>query len=232
VRQRTRVRQRTDARSGRRYKYAMNITLPALPYALDALEPWISRRTLAAHHGHHHATYLEKTRALVKDSVLETASLEDIVLAAADQEDDALFNAAAQAWNHQFYWLSMRPGGGGDARGTLAALVEDSFGSQTGFRQAMVTAAGEQFGSGWAWLVLDGGQLSLVTTPNAGTPLTSRQAPLLAIDLWEHAYYLDYQYQRPEYVSAFLGHLLNWEFASENLALAQPAGAAVAASWR
>ncbi len=210
----------------------MNISLPALPYALEALEPHISRRTLAAHHGQHHAVYLEKTRALVKDSPLESATLEEIVLAATEQEDNALFNASAQAWNHDFYWRSMRPGGGGDAHGDVAQLIEDGFGSQQAFRRAFAAVAGEHFGSGWAWLVLDRGELDLVTMPNAGTPLNSMQVPVLGIDLWEHAYYLDYEARRNDYVAAVLANLLNWDFANENLARAQANGIAAAPSWR
>ena len=132
----------------------MSITLPPLPYALDALEPHLSRRTLAAHHGHHQAAYVTKTRALIQHTPLETASLEDVVLSGA-QQDTALFNASAQAWNHEFYWRSMRPGGGGDARGASAQLIEESFGSQQAFNQQFVSVAGDQFGSGWAWLVLE-----------------------------------------------------------------------------
>ena len=154
------------------------------------------------------------------------------MLAATEQEDNSLFNAAAQAWNHDFYWRSMRPGGGGDAHGDIAQLIEYGFGSQKAFRQALVATAAEQFGSGWAWLVLDEGRLELLTTPNAGTPLNSMQAPLLSIDLWEHAYYLDYQHRRPDYVAAVLGNLLNWDFANENLARAQAKGMSAAASWR
>lgn len=210
----------------------MNVALPALPYPLDALEPHISRRTLATHHGHHHADYVEKTRALVKDSPLESAHLEEIVLAAAEQEDSALFNAAAQAWNHDFYWRSLRPAGGGDAYGGVAQLIEARFGSQRAFRQSFLTTAGEQFGSGWAWLVLDEDRLEIITTPNAGAPLDSMQAPLLSIDLWEHAYYLDYEHRRLDYVAAVLANLLNWDFASENLARAQASGRAAAVSWR
>jgi len=206
----------------------MRVVLPPLPYALDALEPHLSRRTLAAHHGHHHANYVEQTRALVTDSPLAAALLEDILLVASAQDDDRLFNAASQAWNHSFYWRSLRPGGGGDAHGPIAPLVEDSFGSQRAFRQALVSTAGEQFASGWAWLVLDAGLLRLVTTSNAGTPLTTLQEPLLAIDLWEHAYYLDYEYRRADYIDAVVGNLLNWEFANENLA--QAAGCAPAAA--
>ena len=149
----------------------MSLTLPPLPYANDALEPYISRRTLAVHHGNHHAAYVAKTRALIQRTPLESASLEEIVRSSASQ-DKALFNAAAQAWNHGFYWQSMRPGGGGEATGAIAGLIEASFGSQKAFSQQFVTAAGDQFGSGWAWLVLDEGRLRIVATSNAETPLT------------------------------------------------------------
>jgi Fe-Mn family superoxide dismutase len=203
----------------------MSITLPPLPYALDALEPHLSRRTLAAHHGHHQAAYVAKARALIQHTPLEAASLEDVVLSSA-QQDTALFNASAQAWNHEFYWRSMRPGGGGDARGASAQLIEESFGSQRAFNQQFVSVAGDQFGSGWAWLVLEEGRLRLTATSNAQTPLTTKQVPLLTIDVWEHAYYLDYQHRRLDYIAAFLGHLIDWEFVNQNVARQQAARSA------
>jgi superoxide dismutase, Fe-Mn family len=193
----------------------MSIKFPPLPYAIDALEPHISRRTLAAHHGHHHAAYVAKTRALIQHTTLESASLEDIVRSSA-KRDTALFNASAQAWNHEFYWRSMRPGGGGEARGAIGGLIEGSFGSQRAFSQQFVTVAGDEFGSGWAWLVLDEGRLRITATSNAQTPLITTQVPLLTIDLWEHSYYLDYEHRRLDYIAAFLGHLINWEFANQN----------------
>lgn len=195
----------------------MSMTLPPLPYAIEALEPYISRRTLAAHHGHHHAAYVAKARALVQRTPLESSALEDVVRASARQ-NKALFNASAQAWNHAFLWQSMRPGGGGEARGAIAEAIEASFGSQRAFSQQFVTAAGDQFGSGWAWLVIAEGRLQIVATSNADTPLIAGQAPLLTIDVWEHAYYLDYQHRRLDYIAAFLGHLINWDFANQNLA--------------
>ena len=201
----------------------MSITLPPLPYALDALEPHISRRTLGVHHGNHHAAYVAKTRALIQHTPLESATLEEIVLSSAEQ-DKALFNASAQAWNHEFYWQSMRPGGGGEARGAIAQLIEKSFGTQSAFSQQFVTVAGDQFGSGWAWLVLDDGRLRIVATSNAQTPLTTPQVPLLTIDVWEHAYYLDYQQRRLDYIAAFLGHLIDWDFANRNLARPRKVG--------
>ncbi|HET9865434.1 MAG TPA: superoxide dismutase [Steroidobacteraceae bacterium] len=194
----------------------MNVALPTLPYALDALEPHISRRTLSAHHGSHHAAYVSRTRALMRTPP-ELTPLEDVVRSSAGQ-NRALFNASAQAWNHAFLWNSMRPGGGGNASGPIAEAIEAAFGSQREFSQQFIAAAGDQFGSGWAWLVLDGGRLAITTTPNAETPLTTGQIPLLTIDVWEHAYYLDYQHRRLDYLAAFLGHLVNWEFANRNLA--------------
>jgi Fe-Mn family superoxide dismutase len=140
-----------------------------------------------------------------------------VVRSSASQEK-ALFNAAAQAWNHGFYWQSMRPGGGGEAKGAIASLIEESFGSQRAFSQQFITAAGDQFGSGWAWLVLGKDRLHIAATSNAETPLTTTQVPLLTLDVWEHAYYLDYQHRRLDYVAAYLGHLINWDFANQNLA--------------
>jgi len=203
----------------------MSVTLPPLPYALDALEPHISRRTLAAHYGQHHAAYVEKTRSLVQGSPLESASLEEIVQRSAEQTGSILFNAAAQAWNHAFYWRSMRPGGGGEAHGAIAHLIEDGFVSQRAFCQEFVATAGDQFGSGWAWLVLDGSRLQMTATSNADTPLITTAVPLLAIDVWEHAYYLDYQHRRLDYLAAFLANLVDWEFANHNLSLALSARA-------
>ena len=195
----------------------MSLTLPALPYGLDALEPYISRKTLAAHHGRHHAAYVEKTRRLVQRTPLESSSIEQIVRASSQQGDQSLFNAAAQAWNHDFFWKSMRPGGGGEAHGHVAHLIEEGFGNQRAFGQEFVTVAGDQFGSGWAWLVFDGDRLQITATSNAGTPLTTQQLPLLTIDLWEHAYYLDYQHRRLDYIANFLSQLVDWEFANYNL---------------
>jgi Fe-Mn family superoxide dismutase len=199
----------------------VRLELPPLPYALDALAPHISRRTLAAHHGRHHAAYLEKTRALVKGTPLEAASLEQIVRAA--PAGSPLFNSAAQAWNHEFLWQSMKPGGGGDPRGAVGELINRQFGSTAAFRQEFLGAAGNRFGSGWAWLVLDGDDAKVISTPNAETPLTTAQVPLLTIDVWEHAYYLDYQHRRLDYVDAFLTYLVNWDFANRNLAAATAA---------
>jgi Fe-Mn family superoxide dismutase len=195
----------------------MTLTLPPLPYALDALEPHMSRQTLAVHHGHHHAAYVEKTRALVRSTSLESSPLEQIVRASAQPGGSRLFNAAAQACNHAFFCKCLRPGGGGPAQGPIAKAIEATFGSQGAFHREFVTAAGDQFGSGWAWLVLDAGRLRIVSTANADTPLVTPQVPLLTVDVWEHAYYLDYQHRRLDYIAAFLAHLVDWAFVNANL---------------
>ncbi|MGH8495286.1 MAG: superoxide dismutase [Gammaproteobacteria bacterium] len=195
----------------------MSLKLPPLPYALDALEPHISPLTLSLHHGRHHAGYVERARQLVQGTPLESAPLERVVLFSDADPDRALFNAAAQAWNHDFYWHSMRARGGGKPHGEIARLVAESFGSHEAFCQAFIQSASAHFGSGWAWLVLDGERLCITTTENAGTPLLSPQVPLLTVDVWEHAYYPDYQNRRVDYVAAYLTHLVNWEFANQKL---------------
>lgn len=195
----------------------MSLTLPPLPYVLDALEPHVSRLTLSLHHGRHHAAYVETTRQLVAGTPLESADLERIVHISSADPDRRLFHAAAQAWNHEFYWHSMRPRGGGAAHGPVARLIRESFGSHDGFCQAFVQAASEHFASGWAWLALEREKLHIVTTANADTLLYSPLAPLVTVDIWEHAYYPDYQNRRAEYVAAYLAHLVNWEFANRNL---------------
>jgi Fe-Mn family superoxide dismutase len=207
----------------------MALTLSPLPYELDALEPHISRLTLSLHHGRHHAAYVEKTRQLVRGTPLENAGLEQIVRSGVIRPDRRLFNAAAQAWNHDFYWHSMRAKGGGEATGAAANLIQKSFGGHQTFCQEFIKAGSEQFGSGWAWLVLDGDALRITTTGNADTPLVSPQIPLLAIDVWEHAYYPDYQNRRVDYIAAYLTHLINWEFANANLDAALRGPSAVAA---
>lgn len=198
----------------------MNVIVPPLPYSMDALEPHLSRRTLAAHYGRHHVAYVDKTRRLIESTPLESATIESIVQASHELGKPSLFNAAAQAWNHSFYWSSMDPVGGGEADGPIAAFIETSFGGQAAFRDAFVATACEFVGSGWVWLVLDGGRLRIVATANAGTPLVATGKPLLTIDVWEHAYYLDYQHRRADYVNAFMTHLANWQFANRNLAAA------------
>jgi Fe-Mn family superoxide dismutase len=196
----------------------MQITLPRLPYTYDALEPHISRATLEVHHDKHHRAYVEKTKALAKEVHLQDQPLESIIANTFGRErHEALFNNAAQAWNHSFYWRSLRPRGGGKPQGDLAERISADFGSFDSFTQAFATAATGRFGSGWAWLVLDGTALRVTSTSNADTPLAHGQVPLLTIDVWEHAYYLDRQNRRAEYVAAVIDHLLNWDFASQNL---------------
>jgi Fe-Mn family superoxide dismutase len=207
----------------------MTIELPDLPYPRDALAPHISAETLDVHHGKHHKAYVEKTNALIAGTALAEAPLDEIVRQSMrGPAKGALFNNAAQAWNHAFYWRSMRPRGGGRPDGALARKLETSFKGFDGFAEAFKTAAVNQFGSGWAWLVLEGGSLQVVATSNADTPLANGQAPLLTIDVWEHAYYLDYKNARADYVAGFLENLVNWEFAAGNLALAESTRTAAA----
>jgi superoxide dismutase, Fe-Mn family len=196
----------------------MPIQLPQLPYPYDALEPYLSRATLDIHHGKHHRAYVEKTKVLAKQLRLADLPLERIIQEAARQPGQReLFNNAAQAWNHAFYWRSLRPGGGGEPKGEMAARIDADLGGYRSFAELFATAATGQFGSGWAWLVLEGGKLAISTTGNADTPLVHGQTPLLTIDVWEHAYYLDHQNRRADYVSAVIAHLLDWDFAARNL---------------
>jgi Fe-Mn family superoxide dismutase len=200
---------------------AMAIDLPDLPYSYQALEPHISATTLKFHHDKHHRAYVDKTNALIKDGKLANASLEEIILAAAkDPAQKALFNNAAQAWNHAFYWRGMKPEGGGAPTGAVAERITQDFGGYDHFAESFTNAATGQFGSGWAWLVLDGDALAVVATPNADVPLVRGQTPLLVVDVWEHAYYLDYQNKRPDYIATFLDKLVNWDFAAKNLSAA------------
>ena len=196
----------------------MPITLPQLPYPYDALEPHISRTTLEVHHGKHHRAYVEKVKALAREVHLADQPLERIIRQTAGQDSHrALFNNAAQAWNHAFYWRSLRPDGGGEPQGEIAERVKTDLGSYGSFVEQLAAAATGQFGSGWAWLVLDGNRLKVTQTANADTPLAHGQTPLLTIDVWEHAYYLDYQNRRVDYVAAVIEQLINWDFASRNL---------------
>jgi Fe-Mn family superoxide dismutase len=197
------------------------ITFPALPYAQEALEPVVSARTISFHYGKHHQGYFNNLVKLLPGSPFSGKSLEDIVRGSAGQERyTAIFNNAAQVWNHTFYWNSLSPEGkGGEMSPALADAVKRGFGSVDACKAALADAAGKQFGSGWAWLVAYGSNLEVVKTPNAETPLTrSGITPLLTIDVWEHAYYLDWQNRRAGYVKAVLDKLINWRFASENFA--------------
>jgi len=199
----------------------MAYELPALPYSYTALEPCISKSTLEFHHDKHHAAYVNKFNAAVQGTPLDSKPIEEVIKeVAGDPSKSGLFNNAAQAWNHSFYWQCMKPGGGGTPSGALAAKINADFGSFDSFVEAFKTAGATQFGSGWAWLVLDGGSLKVTKTPNAENPMTSGQTPLLTMDVWEHAYYLDYQNKRPAYIDDFLGKLVNWDFVAQNLAAA------------
>lgn len=197
----------------------MTFHLPALPYALNALEPHVSENTLHFHHGKHHFTYVHKLNELTKGTCYEGMPLETVIKETAGQSElVAIFNNAAQTWNHTFLWKSMKPNGGGVPTGDILAMVEDSFGSYEEFKDEFLQAGLSQFGSGWVWLVrTDEGDLKITKTGNAETPLTSSSyKPLITCDVWEHAYYLDYQNRRNDYVNTFVNHLLNWDFAEEN----------------
>jgi len=193
-------------------------TLPPLPWAENALEPVISANTISFHYGKHHKTYVDNLNNLVKGTEYESAPLEKIINETAGKADKAgIFNNAAQVWNHTFYWNSMRSGGGGKPSGKIASMIDAAFGSYDNFKKELSTACVTQFGSGWGWLVQDGSALKVVKTANAEVPFTKGQKPLLTIDVWEHAYYLDQQNKRAAYVDAVIDKLLNWDFANKNL---------------
>ena len=194
----------------------MSIAFPDLPYAADALEPHISSRTLEFHHGKHHKAYVDKLNAAIAGTEHEGRSLEAIIDASHKAANPGVFNNAAQAWNHTFLWNSMSPTGGGEPNGALAEAINARFGNLAGFREKFKAAALGQFGSGWTWLVRRGGTLEIVSTGNAETPLTDGSTPLLTLDVWEHAYYLDYQNKRDAYIDAYLDRLINWAFAEHN----------------
>ena len=196
----------------------MAINLPELPYAKDALAPYISANTLEFHQGKHHKTYVDNLNKLIAGTDLEAKSLEEIIkIAAKDPAKAGIFNNAAQSWNHSFYWKCLKPQGGGAPTGAIAAKINATFGSHDKFVEELKNAGTTQFGSGWAWLVKDGSDLKITKTPNADTPLAHGQKALLTIDVWEHAYYLDYQNRRPDYLSAVIQNLINWDFVNANL---------------
>jgi Fe-Mn family superoxide dismutase len=196
----------------------MKLLLPPLPYAKDALAPHLSARTLELHYEKHHKGYLRKLAKLVRGKPEEKLSLEQLVR----HTDGAIFDNAAQVWNHDFYWRSMKPGGGGRPGNPLRELLVRGFGSVADFKAELAEAANARFGSGWAWLLLDArGRLRVESTPNAENPLQRGATPLLTLDVWEHAYYLDYQNERERYVRGFLDRLLNWDFVLANLEAAQ-----------
>lgn len=198
----------------------MAFELPPLPYDQDALEPsGMSARTLEFHYGKHHAGYVNTLNNLVKDTELADKSLEEIIKATfKDSSKTSVFNNAAQVWNHTFYWNGIKPNGGGSPSGELADKINASFGSLDKFKEEFKNAGATQFGSGWAWLIKDGDTLKVTKTPNAENPLAHGQSALLTMDVWEHAYYLDYQNSRPNFMQNYVDHLINWDFVAQNLA--------------
>ena len=198
----------------------MTFELPALPFEKNALEPFMSAQTLDFHHGKHHNAYVTNLNNLLKDGhPLAGKSLEEVILAAAnDSALQGVFNNAAQVWNHTFFWNCLKPQGGGAPTGDIAQKIDSDLGGYEKFAADFKNAALTQFGSGWAWLVLENNQLKIVKTLNAETPLTKGQTPILTVDVWEHAYYLDFQNRRPDFVQSFLDNLVNWDFANANLA--------------
>ena len=198
---------------------ASPIELPPLPYAQNALDPVISANTLSFHYGKHHKTYVDNLNKLIVGTEFADMPLEKIVKATAGNVDKApIFNNAAQVWNHNFYWKSLKPNGGGEPPKQLKDLIDASFGSVDKCKKDLSAAAVGQFGSGWAWLVQEGDKLKIVKTGNAVNPLGTAQTPLITVDVWEHAYYLDYQNRRVDHVNAVLDKLINWDFAEQNLA--------------
>ena len=200
----------------------MAITLPDLPYARGALAPHISENTLDFHYGKHHQAYVDNLNKMIEGTDHANASLEEIIQdSAGDSGKAGVFNNSAQVWNHTFYWNSMSPNGGGAPSGDVANAIKDAFGGFDRFKEEFSTAGATQFGSGWAWLVAKDGKVEVRKTPNAETTLTEKGVtPLLTMDVWEHAYYLDFQNKRPAYISTFLDSLINWDFANENLSKA------------
>ena len=196
----------------------MTFELPPLPWADAALEPYTSAKTISFHYGKHHKAYVDNLNKLVAGTDLDKKSLEDIIKAvASDSSKTGVFNNAAQVWNHTFFWHCMKPGGGGKPSGVLAERIDRDFGGYDKFVEQFKAAAVGRFGSGWAWLIDDNGTLKIISTPNADNPLAHGQKSLLTVDVWEHAYYLDFQNRRPDFVQAFLDHLVNWDFVVQNL---------------
>ena len=196
----------------------MPFELPALPYGKNALAPHISENTINYHYGKHHQAYITNLNNLIAGTDLANKSLEEIIkISANDKTKVGIFNNSAQVWNHTFYWHSMKPNGGGKPSGEVLKKIEADFGFYENFVTEFKNAGATQFGSGWAWLVLDAGKLKVVKTGNAETPLTTSAKPLMTMDVWEHAYYLDFQNARPNYIDTFLNHLVNWDFVAENL---------------
>ncbi|HYP58079.1 MAG TPA: superoxide dismutase [Beijerinckia sp.] len=197
----------------------MSFTLPDLPYAYESLAPYLSKETLEYHHDKHHATYVTNANNLLKDSGLEGKSLEEIIKDSYGK-NVPLFNNAAQHYNHTEYWKSIKPNGGGAIPGALEKALIDSFGSVDKAKEELVAAGTTQFGSGWAWLSVKDGKISVSKTGNADNPLTQGATPILTVDVWEHTYYIDYRNRRPDYLKAFVESLVNWEYVAEQYAKA------------
>ena len=196
----------------------MAIILPSLPYSQQALEPYISANTLGFHHGKHHNAYVQNANKLIAGTEYEKMDEISIIKkTAGDNSKVGIFNNVAQAWNHAFYWKCMKPNGGGKPTGATTQRIEKDFGSYEKFVEEFKNAGATQFGSGWAWLVLDGKKLKVMKTANADTPIAHGLKPLLTVDVWEHAYYLDYQNRRPDYLTTFVDKLINWEFVHSQL---------------
>jgi len=197
----------------------MAISLPNLPYAKGALAPVISAQTLEFHYGKHHKAYVDNANKLLAGTALEKEDLETIIKKTFKNPAQAgIFNNAAQVWNHSFYWQCLKPGGGGTPKGAVATMIDAVWGGYSKFVEELKAAGATQFGSGWAWLVLDNNRLKITKTPNAETPIAAGLKPLLTIDVWEHAYYLDYQNRRPDYLAAVIDKLINWDFVNSALA--------------
>ena len=196
----------------------MSFELPSLPYANDALAPYMSSETLDFHHGKHHQTYVTNLNNLLKDHELQSSSLEDIVVKTSkDASMAGIFNNAGQHWNHILFWQCMKPNGGGSIPSELEGRLNSDFGSVEQFKEAFIQAGTTQFGSGWAWLAIDNGKLIVTKSPNASNPLVDGMKPILGCDVWEHSYYIDYRNKRPDYLKAFLDSLVNWEFVASQL---------------
>ncbi len=196
----------------------MTFELPSLPYANDALAPYMSSETLDFHHGKHHQTYVTNLNNLVKDTDMKDSSLEDIVVKSSkDSSMAGIFNNAGQHWNHILFWQCMKPNGGGSMPSELESRITSDLGGIDQFKEAFIQAGITQFGSGWAWLAIDNGKLVVTKSPNASNPLVDGMKPILGCDVWEHSYYIDYRNKRPDYLKAFLDSLVNWEFVASQL---------------
>lgn len=199
----------------------MSIKLPKLPYAMDALEPHISTESMEYHYGKHHRGYVDKLNTLIEDTRFQDMPLEQIIVVARERSEIDILNNAAQAWNHAFFWQCLSPKGQSEPVGRIRDLIEDEFGGIDKFKEKFRAAATSQFGSGWTWLVLDSGKLRIMSTTNAESPIGTHMTPLLTLDVWEHAYYLDYRNERARYVDAFLDRLIDWKFALDNVQVAE-----------